>query len=84
MRRKIARHDYEGHMAKKQAPAPKAEPVPAEGKGQVSIITLKGTAAYRDWLAAESKRTHIPSSTLVRLGLAMWAEKNGGKTPPEK
>jgi hypothetical protein len=69
-------------MAKK-----KAEPVATdavEAKGQVSIITLKGTSAYRDWLAGESKRTHIPAASLVRLGLAMWAEKNGGKTPPEK
>lgn len=52
--------------------------------GQVSIITLKGTAEYRDWLAAESRRTHIPAASIVRLGLALWAEKNGAKTPPEK
>jgi hypothetical protein len=70
-------------MAKKQATPPKPEPA-ADGKGQVSIITLKGTAAYRDWLAAQSKRTHIPAATIVRLGLALWAEQNGAKAPPEK
>lgn len=70
-------------MAKKRT-ASAAKPAEVESRGQVSIITLKGTDAYRDWLAAESKRTHIPAATIVRLGLAMWAEKNGAKTPPEK
>jgi hypothetical protein len=71
-------------MAKKKAAEPpKPEPV-AEAKGQVSIITLKGSDAYRDWLAAESKRTHIPAASIVRLGLALWASQNGGRTPPEK
>jgi hypothetical protein len=70
-------------MAKKRT-ASAMKPAEAENRGQVSIITLKGTDAYRDWLSAESKRTHIPAATIVRLGLAMWAEKNGGKKPPEK
>jgi hypothetical protein len=71
-------------MARKQSGVKTPDPPSAEGKGQVSIITLKGTVAFRDWLAAESKRTHIPAASIVRLGLAMWAAKNGGKTPPEK
>ena len=39
-------------MAKKKAdetPPPDAWPA----KGQFSVITLKGTEAFRDWLAAE-------------------------------
>lgn len=68
-------------MAKQKRPP---APPPKASTGQISIINLKGTAAYRDWLAAESKRTHIPAATIVRLGLKAWAEQNGGKTPPEK
>jgi hypothetical protein len=72
-------------MAKKESKkSPDAETITAEPRGQVSVITLKGTEAYRDWLAGESKRTHIPAASIVRLGLALWASQNGGKTPPEK
>lgn len=60
------------------------ELMPVEAKGQVSVITLKGTDTYREWLAGESKRTHIPAASIVRLGLALWASQNGGKKPPEK
>ena len=71
-------------MAKKKASPAPVEPEASEVKGQVSIITLKGSAAFRDWLAAESKRTYIPAASIVRIGLALWAEKNGVKPPPEK
>jgi hypothetical protein len=72
-------------MAKtKTAGQPEAATLAAEPKGQVSIITLKGTDAFREWLAGESKRTHIPAASIVRLGLALWASQNGGKIPPEK
>ncbi|MFO0957369.1 MAG: hypothetical protein U0800_07860 [Isosphaeraceae bacterium] len=55
-----------------------------EKPAQTSIINLKGTDEYRDWLRAQSKRTHIPAASIVRLGLALWAEKNGASEPPEK
>ena len=71
-------------MAKKKSASTAVAPAAAEPKGQVSIITLKGTNEYRDWLAGESKRTHIPAATIVRLGLALWAKEQGTKTPPEK
>ncbi len=72
-------------MAKKKAAEPpKPDIVVTRPKGQVSVISLKGTDAYREWLAGESRRTHIPAASIVRLGLAVWASQNGGKTPPEK
>jgi hypothetical protein len=72
-------------MAKKKTEeSPKPETLVVEPKGQVSVITLKGSEAYREWLAKESKRTHIPAASIVRLGLVLWASQNGGKTPPEK
>lgn len=75
-------HADEADMAKKTAIAPKP-PAKAE-KGQQSIINLKGSEAYREWLAGVSRQTHIPAAAIVRLGLALWAEANGHKAPPEK
>jgi hypothetical protein len=65
---------------KKEAPSPPPKIV----EGFVSIINLKGTAAYRDWLSGLSKKTHIPAAVIVRLALAEWAVKNGHPSPPEK
>jgi hypothetical protein len=63
----------------------------AKGKGrgavrtpQRSIINLKGSDAYQEWLAGLSKRTHIPIATIVRLALADWAAKGGHPAGPEK
>jgi hypothetical protein len=69
-------------MAKrKQALAP---PRPEPAKAQLSIINLKGTEAYRDWLAGFTKTTHITAATLFRLGMAEIAKKHGYQMPPEK
>ena len=65
---------------KKEAPS---NP-PKMAGGFVSIINLKGTAAYRGWLSGLSKKTHIPAAVIVRLALAEWALKNGHPSPPEK
>ena len=66
---------------KKQVSKPPAQ---EPARGQVSIINLKGTDEYRSWLAAESKRTHIPAASIVRIGLSLWARENGAAAPPEK
>ena len=71
-------------MAKKPAAQSQAASASVTGPVQTSIITLKGTEAFKVWLAAESKRTHIPAATIVRLGLALWAEKQRVQPPPEK
>lgn len=69
-------------MAAKKAAPTKTTPVVKSR--QTSVVHLKGTEEYRDWLAGESRRTHIPIASIVRLALADWAARNGGKTPPEK
>jgi hypothetical protein len=56
----------------------------AERPGQTSIINLKGTGQYREWLSGVSRKTHIPAASIVRLALADWAAKNGHPSPPEK
>lgn len=48
-----------------------------------SVINLKGSEEYQGWLSEVSSKTHIPATVIVRLGLALWAEKNGHKSPPE-
>lgn len=55
-----------------------------DGKGQASVINLKGTDQYRDWLSGVSKKTRIPAASIVRLALEEWASKYGHSTPPEK
>ena len=68
-------------MAKaKQATRPAAVRVPH----QTSVINLKGSDGYREWLSGVSKKTHIPSASIVRLALAEWASKHGHVAPPEK
>lgn len=57
-------------------------PVP-DKHGRVTVVNLKGSMAFRDWLAAVSSKTHIPAATIVRLGLAEWAKKNRHAEPPE-
>lgn len=66
-------------MAKKK-PAVKV----VERSSQTSVINLKGTGDYRDWLAGISKKTHIPAASIVRLALGEWASKHGHPAPPEK
>jgi hypothetical protein len=67
-------------MARKKASNPQSKPE----AGFVSVIHLKGTPEYRDWLARISKSTHITPTTICRLALAHWAAQNGHPEPPEK
>jgi hypothetical protein len=65
-------------MAKKKTPArgtPKLE--------RLSVLNLKGSPEYRDWLAGISKESLIPTATIVRDALAKWAQARGYKSPPE-
>jgi hypothetical protein len=66
---------------KKQALAP---PPTESVRAQLSIINLKGTEAYREWLAGFTKATHITAATLFRLGMVEMAKKHEYQSPPEK
>ena len=50
---------------------------------RVAIIHLKGSAEYAEWLDAFHLATHIPKSTLFRLGIAEMAKAHKFKAPPE-
>ncbi len=64
-------------------PAPAAK-LAKPAATQVSVLNLKGTQTYRDWLMGFHRQTHIAPTTLIRLGLAALAEKYGYEPPPEK
>lgn len=65
-------------MAKKSGRPPNPEPLE-----RVTIINLKGTPEYRKWLDEFSEATHIPASSLVRLGLIALAKEYARDEPPK-
>lgn len=54
-----------------------------EPRALVPIVNLKGNEAERDWLRALVRKTGVPASTIVRRGIAMWAQANTAIEPPE-
>jgi len=69
----------EALMAKKRSEPTTEGPAKAR-----SIVNLKGTEAYQVWISGVSKKTHIPISSIFRLAIAEWAERNNHGMPPEK
>lgn len=65
----------------KKGAKPKAEDRSPEDRP--TVINLKGTNEYIDWIDDLHRRTHIPKATIVRLALAEWAERHGHPAPPE-
>ena len=49
----------------------------------VTVLNLKGSSEFHQWLAGFHAQTHIPRATLVRLGLKLLAERQGYSPPPE-
>jgi hypothetical protein len=70
-------------MAKKRATA--------TGKSQASdsvrrttVVTIKGTDEWKDWLNGLSDHLRIPTSTVVDLALVLYARENGYRKDPPK
>ncbi|HWD08137.1 MAG TPA: hypothetical protein VHA57_03475 [Actinomycetota bacterium] len=71
-------------MARPKAKRKKtAAPPPASELERATIINMKGSPDYSEWLEGVHRRTHIPKVQIFRLALAEWAEKHGHPTPPE-
>lgn len=66
-------------MAKKKT-GPKTS---ASAADRVTVVNVKGSEAFREWLATASDETLIPASAIVRAGLALWAEKMKRPGPPK-
>jgi len=47
-----------------------------------TVLLLKGTDEYAQWVAELSQATRIPRATLFDVALADWAERNGYQAPP--
>ena len=62
-------------MAKKRAePSP---PPPAEPGPRRTVLTIKGTEAWRGWLEGLSRYTRTPTSTIVDHALVKFAKEAG-------
>jgi hypothetical protein len=65
---------------------PKAnkKPDPSEVReDRETVIHMKGSPEFVDWLDAVHKATHIPKVQIFRIAVAEWAKKNGHPAPPE-
>jgi hypothetical protein len=49
-----------------------------------TVLLLKGTDEYAQWVAELSRATRIPRATLVDLALTYWARKHGHPAPPTR
>lgn len=58
-------------------------PLPAKDAERETIVNMKGSKAYADWLEAVHKKTYISKVQIVRLALMEWAAKYGHDAPPE-
>ena len=57
---------------------------PAEERGErETVIHMKGSPAYVDWLEAIHKKTRIPKVQIFRMAIEEWATKHGHPAPPE-
>lgn len=62
----------------------KAKVTPPVSK-QISIVVLKGSAAYRDWLGRLTEYSRMPGAVLIDRALMEWAERNGfNEKPPHR
>ena len=71
-----------GLMARPKAKTKAAPPPPSELE-RATIINMKGSPEYADWLDGVHRKTYIAKVKILRLALALWAEKNGHPAPPE-
>lgn len=57
---------------------------PAEERGdRETVIHMKGSPEYVDWLEAVHKTTRIPKVQIFRMAIEEWAVKHGHPSPPE-
>lgn len=59
------------------------EPPPEERGERETVVHMKGSPEYVDWLENAHKKTHIPKVQIFRLAVTDWAAKNGLPPPPE-
>jgi len=63
-------------MAKKRTPEPTPAPPPSQGPRR-TVLTIKGTDEWRDWLERLGKHLRTPASTIVDHALVKYAKEMG-------
>jgi hypothetical protein len=58
-------------------------PKPPEDANRETVIHMKGSAAYVEWLESIHRKTRIPKVQLFRMAMEEWAERNKHPKPPE-
>lgn len=62
-----------------------AKAIPAETGPRRTVLTIKGTDAWRVWLEGLGKHLRTPTSTVVDHALVKYAEEVGySAKPPER
>jgi hypothetical protein len=61
----------------------KKDDPPKERSDRETVIHLKGSPEYVDWLEAAHKKTRLAKATIIRIAVEEWAERNGISSPPE-
>jgi hypothetical protein len=56
---------------------------PKERLDRETVIHLKGSPEYVDWLEAIHKKTRLPKATIFRVAVEEWAKRNNHPSPPE-
>lgn len=54
-----------------------------KGDARETVIHMKGSRAYVEWLDELHRKTHIPKVQIFRIAVADWARRGGHSEPPE-
>jgi hypothetical protein len=54
-----------------------------ERQDRETVIHLKGSPEYVDWLEAVHKKTRLAKATIIRIAVEEWAKRNDHPAPPE-
>jgi len=49
-----------------------------------TVVAVKGTREWGEWLASASKVTGMPAAALIEVALAEWATRHGFTPPPAR
>jgi hypothetical protein len=50
----------------------------------MTVMTIKGTAEWKEWLNRLADFSRLPSTIVIDLALAEWAKSHGFPEPPPK
>jgi hypothetical protein len=55
----------------------------ATAEDRKTVVNIKGSDLFIEWLDDVHKKTHIPKVQIFRVAVAEWAKRNGHPDPPE-